>query len=206
MVSRIEGSTNIHSVAITSIFRSVLGSSGASRSMVPMLGKSTYRHDAKSATPLTYAAPAAGEGSGTIDVATSRSPVGGGGAESSSTGTITTSTPLGPVPAGVSNTAWAAVFSVTVRPSSMTATVFGGGGAPESSTAVATANPSSNCTGSGSAYGGWGRGSEGTTRALKAKRLRGARLSTPVSECLREDRIKVSKQDKSKSSRWRLRA
>jgi hypothetical protein len=34
---------------------------------------------------------------------------------------------------------------------------------------VATTNPSSTCTGSGSAHGGWGRGSEGTTCALWAK-------------------------------------
>jgi hypothetical protein len=38
-----------------------------------------------------------------------------------------------------------------------------------------------------------------TPRALRAKRFRGARLSTLVSAYLREDIIKVSKKDKSKS-------
>jgi hypothetical protein len=33
-------------------------------------------------------------------------------------------------------------------------------------------------------------------RALEAKRFKGARLSTPVTACLRENRIKVSNQDK----------
>jgi hypothetical protein len=68
--------------------------------------KSMYRHAAKSITSSTVAAPAAGEGSGTVDVTTSRSPIGGGGTESSSAGTITTSVPPGPTPAGGSNTAW----------------------------------------------------------------------------------------------------
>jgi hypothetical protein len=89
--------------------------------------------------------------------------------------------------------------------SSTTAAVTDWGGAPDSSTTMATANPSSTCTGSGSAHGGWGRASEGTTRALWAKHFRGTRLSTPVSACLREDRIKVSNQDKLKSSQWKLR-
>jgi hypothetical protein len=34
------------------------------------------------------------------------------------------------------------------------------------------------------------------TRVLWAKRFRGATLSTPVSACLREDKIKISKQSK----------
>jgi hypothetical protein len=80
------------------------------------------------------------------------------------------------------------------------AAVTGGGGAPDSSTTVAKANPSSTCTGSGSAHGGGGWGSEGTTRALKAKPFKGGRLSTLVLACLQEDRIKVSKQDNLKSS------
>jgi hypothetical protein len=56
----------------------------------------------------------------------------------------------------------------------------GGGGVADSSTTVATASSSSACIGSGFAYVGWGRGSEGTTRALKAKRLRGVRLRMPM--------------------------
>jgi hypothetical protein len=62
----------------------------------------------------------------------------------------------------------------------------GGGGAADSPTTVAAATPSSTCTRSGSAYGGWGRGSEGTTHAPKAKRFRGAGLKTPVSTYLCE--------------------
>jgi hypothetical protein len=84
----------------------LLGSSGASSSMVPMLGKSTYRHAAKSVTSSTDAAPTVDEGSDTIDITTSRSPAGGGCAESSSMSTITTSAPPGPAPAGGSNTSW----------------------------------------------------------------------------------------------------
>jgi hypothetical protein len=68
MVSKIVGSANIYSVATSSISRLLLGNSAVSRSMVLMLGKSTYRDDDKSATPSTDAAPAAGEGPGTIDV------------------------------------------------------------------------------------------------------------------------------------------
>jgi hypothetical protein len=74
----------------------------------------------------------------------------------------------------------------------MVAAVTGGGGAPDSSIAVATDSPSSTCVRSGSAHGGWGRGSKGTTRALWAKSFWGARLSTLVSAYLREDRIEVS--------------
>jgi hypothetical protein len=96
-------------------------------------------------------------------------------------------------------------LGATVRPSSMAEVVTGGGGAPDSSTVVAMASHSSTCTGSGSAHGSWGRGSEGTTRTLWAKRFRGARLSTPVSSYLREDRIEVSEQNKLKNPRWRLR-
>jgi hypothetical protein len=49
---------------------------------------------------------------------------------------------------------------------------------------VAMDSPSSTCTRSDSTYGGCGRGSEGMTHALKAKRFRGATLSTPMSACL----------------------
>jgi hypothetical protein len=90
---------------------------------------------------------------------------------------------------------------VTVRSSSTAAAVTDGGGAPDSSTTVATANLSSTYTESVLTHGGWGRDSKGTTRALWDKRFRGASLSTLVSACLREDRIKVSNQDKLKSSR-----
>jgi hypothetical protein len=48
----------------------------ASRSMVLMPGKSTYRHDDKSAAPSTDTKPVAVEGSGAIDVTTSCSPTG----------------------------------------------------------------------------------------------------------------------------------
>jgi hypothetical protein len=83
--------------------------------------------------------------------------------------------------------------------------INGGGGMPDSSTTVAMSSPSSTCVGSGSAHEGWGRGSEGATRALWAKRFGGAKLSTPVSAYLREDGIKVSKSHKLKKPRWRLR-
>jgi hypothetical protein len=63
MVSKIDGSANIRSVATSSISWLLLGSSGLSRSMVPMPGKSTYRHDAKSVTLSTDEAPVASEGS-----------------------------------------------------------------------------------------------------------------------------------------------
>jgi hypothetical protein len=39
-------------------------------------------------------------------------------------------------------------------------------------------------TDNGSMLGGWGWGSEATTRALNAMRFKGARLSTLVSACL----------------------
>jgi hypothetical protein len=161
-----------------------------------MPGKSTYRHVARSITSSTDTVPATGEGSGAIDNTTSRFPTGGGGAESSSVGTITTSAPLEPAPAGGSNAAWRAVVSATICSSSTVAAVTRGGGAPESSTVVARADPSSTCTVSGLTHGGWGQGLEGTTRALWAKRFRGAKLSTLVSACLREDIIEVSKQSK----------
>jgi hypothetical protein len=80
MVSRIDGSVNIRSIATSSISRSLLGSSGASRSTIPMPGKSTYWHIASSITSSTVtvptaeedsAAPAAGEGIDADDIATS---------------------------------------------------------------------------------------------------------------------------------------
>jgi hypothetical protein len=71
MVSKIDGSANIRSVATSTITRSLLGSSGASRPMVPMPGKSTYRHASKAAASSTDTAPAAGEGSGVVDAAIS---------------------------------------------------------------------------------------------------------------------------------------
>jgi hypothetical protein len=70
--------------------------------------------------------PAAGEGSSAVDFATSQSPAGGGGAESSTAGTITTSAPPGPVPTGSSNVAWGTVVSVTVLPSSTPVVVASG--------------------------------------------------------------------------------
>jgi hypothetical protein len=89
-----------------SISRSLLGSSGASRSTVPMPGKSTYRHAARSITSSTDAAPATGEGSSAVEITTSRPPVGGGSTEPSSESTITMSAPLEPALAGGSNAAW----------------------------------------------------------------------------------------------------
>jgi hypothetical protein len=76
------------------------------RSMVPMSGKSTYRHAAMSMTSSTDATPAVEEGSGAVDITTSRSPAGGGGAESSSEGTITMSASPEPAPVGGSDAAW----------------------------------------------------------------------------------------------------
>jgi hypothetical protein len=195
---------NIRSVAASSNSRSLPGSSGALRSMVSMSGKYTYGHAAMSMTSSTDAAPTAGEASGAVDITMSRSPAGGDGAESSSEGTITTLVPPEPAPVGGSDTASGAAVSTPARPSSTVAAVAGGGGAPnpsalitsgggkpDSSTAMATGSPSSTCDGSGSAHRGLGRGSEGTTRALWAKRFRGARLSTPVSAYLRQEGIKV---------------
>jgi hypothetical protein len=89
-----------------------------------------------------------------------------------------------------------AVISTVVRSSSTAAATTGEGGTPNSSTTVATAIPSTTCAGSGSVHEGWGQGSEGMTRALWAKRCRGARLSKPVSAYLQEDRSKVNKQNK----------
>jgi hypothetical protein len=139
MVSRIDGSANICSVATSSISRSLLKRSGASRSTVQMPGKSTNQHAARSITSSTDAAAATGEGSGTIDITTSRSPAGGGSAESSSEGTITTFALPEPTPVSGSNAAWEAVASAAVRPSSTAATVTGGGGAPDFFTAEARA-------------------------------------------------------------------
>jgi hypothetical protein len=62
------------------------------------------------------------------------------------------------------------------------------GGALESSAATTTTDSSSACDGGGSVLEGWERGSEDTTHTLNARRFRGARLSTPVSACPREDR------------------
>jgi hypothetical protein len=106
MVSRIIGSANIRSVAASSISRSFPGSLGTSRSMVPMPRKSTYRHAANSMTSSTDAAPAAGEGSDTVDITTSQSPTGGGRRRVFVRGTITTSAPPEPTPAGGSDAAW----------------------------------------------------------------------------------------------------
>jgi hypothetical protein len=73
MFSRMDGSANIRSIA-TSISRSLLGSSGASRSTIPTPGKLIYWRIANSITSSTVtvpvteegsAAPTAGEGSGT---------------------------------------------------------------------------------------------------------------------------------------------
>jgi hypothetical protein len=64
----------------------------------------------------------------------------------------------------------------------------GGGGALDDSAVVTTVGSSSASTGNDSALGGWGWGSEVTTRVLSARRFKVARLSTPVSACLREDR------------------
>jgi hypothetical protein len=89
MVSRIDSLANIRPFATSGISRSLLGSSGASRSMVLMPGKSTYRHAARFKTSSIDAALAAGEGCDDVDITTSRSPASRGGAESSFEGTIT---------------------------------------------------------------------------------------------------------------------
>jgi hypothetical protein len=73
---------------------------------------------------------------------------------------------------------------VAVCPSSTAAEGIGGGGAPDASTTATTAGSSSARAGNGSMLRGWGQGSECTTRALNAKRFKGARLSTPVSAYL----------------------
>jgi hypothetical protein len=71
MASKIDGSANIRSIVTSRIPQSLLGSSVASRSMILILGKSTYRDDGASATPSISAAVAASEDSGTADAATS---------------------------------------------------------------------------------------------------------------------------------------
>jgi hypothetical protein len=71
MVSKIDGSANIRFITSSSISRSLLGSSGASRSMVPMPGKATYWHATKSITSSADVAPATGEGFGTVEITTS---------------------------------------------------------------------------------------------------------------------------------------
>jgi hypothetical protein len=151
----------------------LLGSLGASRSTVPMPGKSTYRHATKSITSSTDAAPAAGEGYSAIDITASRSPP---------MGVALSLHPRAPSPRPrhssqpqpVTPMSLGAVVTAVIRPSSKATAATRGGGAPDSSTAVATANPSSTYTRNGSVHGGWGRGSEGTTRTLWAKRFRGA--------------------------------
>jgi hypothetical protein len=64
----------------------------------------------------------------------------------------------------------------------------GGGGVLEASATVTTAGSSSTGTRNDSVLRGWGWGLEVTTHALSARRFKGARLSTLVSACLREDR------------------
>jgi hypothetical protein len=137
--------------------------------------KSTYRHAIKSMTSSTNAAPAAGkgfgaptagEGSGAVDITMSRSLT--DGAAASLRPRASSPRPRFPSqPRLVAPMTIGAALSTVVCPSSTAAAVTGGGGAPDSSTAVATASPSLICADSGSAHGGWGWGSEGTTRALK---------------------------------------
>jgi hypothetical protein len=88
---------------------------------------------------------------------------------------------------------------VTVRSSPMTAVATGGGGAADSSTSTVTANPSSACTGSASAYRGWEWGSEGAARALSATRFMGAGLRTLVSARLQKGHDEVEEQTKRKT-------
>jgi hypothetical protein len=78
MVSKIDGSMNIRSVATSSISRSLLGSSGASRSTIPMPKKSTYWRFASSITSSMVTAPAGDEGS--------TAPAAGDGSDTSAAG------------------------------------------------------------------------------------------------------------------------
>jgi hypothetical protein len=190
----------------------------------PMPGKSTYRRVARSITSSTVMAPAAsgapaadkcsgtpaaGEGSGALsagegsdvdDITTSRSPADGGGAESSSEGTITTSVPPEPAPACDSGDAWGRPSPRPFVPPQRRRRSPAGVVRPTPPLQRPRPAPLQPAR-SGSAHGGWGRGLEGTTRALWARRFRGARLSTPVSAFLREDRSKVNKQHKSENLR-----
>jgi hypothetical protein len=77
---------------------------------------------------------------------------------------------------------------VAASPSSTAATGTSGGGAIDAPTSATTAGSSSARGGAGLVLGGFGQGSEETTRALNSRHFRGPRLSTPVSACLREDR------------------
>jgi hypothetical protein len=106
MASKSGGSANTRSVTASRISRSLLGSLMASRSMIPIPGKSRYRDVDVSAAPSIDAAVTAVEDSGATDIATSHSPASGGGAEPSSTGIITTSSPPEPISASGSNAAW----------------------------------------------------------------------------------------------------
>jgi hypothetical protein len=53
---------------------------------------------------------------------------------------------------------------------------------------------------------GWGWGSEGTTSTLRARHFRGARLSTPMSVYLQEDRSSINEQSKSENLQWKIRS
>jgi hypothetical protein len=145
----------------------------------------------RSAAPSIDATVTAAEDSGAADVVTSCLLADEDGTKPPSTGTFTTSSPPEPAPSDSANAVWRAAVSSTARSSSTTMAATGGGGAADFSTTVATASPSSTCTGSGSVYGGWGQGSDSTTCALKAKRFRGVRLRTLVTVCLREDETKL---------------
>jgi hypothetical protein len=88
---------------------------------------------------------------------------------------------------------------VVIRSSLAVAAAAGGGSAVVFSTAMATTSPVPVCTVSGSAYGDWGWGSEGTTRALNAKSFKGARLRTPVSVRLQKRQNEVGEWTKRKT-------
>jgi hypothetical protein len=101
IVSRMDNSVNIHSPTTSSISSSLLGSSGASGSTIPTLGKSIYQPVASSIASSTVmvptteevsATPAAGEGSGTSAAGEGSDAFAAG--EGSGTEVITTSCPL----------------------------------------------------------------------------------------------------------------
>jgi hypothetical protein len=151
-----------------------------------------YRDIDMSSTPSAGATVPSTEGSSTAEAVASRSPVGGGSANTLVHGHNHHILATRGGPNLRLQCRLGAIVSMTSRPSSTTTATTGGGSAAGSSTALATISPYSTCTGSGLAYSGWRWGSEGTTRMLNAKHFKGARLRTPVSAYLREDGTRLA--------------
>jgi hypothetical protein len=87
-----------------------------------------------------------------------------------------------------------AVASVAASPSSTAAAGTGGSGAIDGPASATTIVSSLACGGADSVLGGWGRGSEETTRTLNTKRFRGPKLSTRCRHVYEKTGDNVSKQ------------